>query len=160
MTSPGYAPLELAAPVLVAVAYFDLRFMRIPDALPLMAVALFAGAAALAPMPDILPRMAIAGAVFAIGFAGFAFRLFGGGDVKMLAALLLLVPSAGALIFANLFSAALLAGMGAVALARRDGRFAASGWRSMTVERGFPMGVSIALAGLAHPWVMRLVAGA
>jgi prepilin peptidase CpaA len=143
----------LLAPVMVAVAYFDLRFMRIPNGLVLLALIVFAAAVVMAPPADLLARLAIAAAVFAIGVVGFAFRMVGGGDVKMLPVLLLAVPSAQILLFANVFSAALILGIVAVLTLRRIPATAHWGWKSFGGSRKFPMGLSIAMAGLAFPVV-------
>ena len=54
-------PMLLLAPVLMAVAYFDLRFMRIPNILSLMVVAVFAIAVFFFPPADLLARLEAAG---------------------------------------------------------------------------------------------------
>jgi len=144
-------PLVLVAPLLAWGAVSDLRRMRIPNAVSLVLVAVFAVAAAVAPPDDLLPRVAIAAAVFAAGLLAYLFGLFGGGDVKMLSALLLFVPVPTLLLFAYVFSAAMLVGIAAVLALRRLPAARRSGWKSISGATGFPMGLSIALAGLAHP---------
>jgi len=85
-------PLILLSPLLVQVAWSDLRSMRIPNALSLATVALFVLAALIATPGDLMGRCVMAGSVFAIGFAAFCLRIVGAGDVKFLAALILFVP--------------------------------------------------------------------
>ncbi|MCE6970000.1 A24 family peptidase [Cereibacter sphaeroides] len=152
-------PLMLLAPVLVAVAASDLRHMRIPNALSLAAVALFVISLPWFPPDDLPMRLVVAGGVFVIGFAAFCLRLIGGGDVKILAALLLFVPVSQMPVFANIFAAALLVGIAVILLVRLLPAARRSSWPSMQRTRRFPMGISIALAGLAHPFLAPLAAG-
>lgn len=78
-----------AAPLLVAAAW-DIATFRIPNTLNLIYLALFPVAALLAPAPvDWLWHLAAFGLVFAVGLVLFSFRLFGGGDVKLLIVLAL-----------------------------------------------------------------------
>ncbi len=78
--------LALYGAPLVVAAGWDLATFRIPNALNLMFLALFPLAAQLAPQPvDWLWHLAAGGVVLAAGFGLFALRLFGGGDVKLLA---------------------------------------------------------------------------
>lgn len=157
---PELVPLLLLSPVLVAVAYFDLRYLRIPNVLTLISLAILALAMLLAPPSDLLVRLVFAGAVFGLGFLAFAFRLVGGGDVKILFPLLLAIPANGLLTFANVFSASLLLGIALVLAARRLPVAAGSGWKSMGSKRSFPMGLSIALAGLSFPVIAAVQAAA
>lgn len=144
-------PLILLAPVLLAVGYFDLRYMRIPNALSLIALAIFALCAALAPPDDLMFRLGAAAAVLALGFIAFALGLVGGGDVKILACLVLFVPFAGLAQFAQNFALALSLGITVLLALRRVPALQRSSWRGFSERRGFPMGISIALAGLAYP---------
>jgi len=152
-------PLILIAPLLCWVAYSDLSRMKIPNALSLIAIAVFAVAAVAAPPDDLAPRLAIAGAVLALGFVSYCFGLFGGGDVKMLAARLLCVPVPTLTLFAYVFSASMLIGIAVVLTLRRIPAARQLGWKSVSGSTKFPMGVSIALAGIAHPAVALLVLG-
>ncbi len=73
-----------AAPLLVAAAW-DLATFRIPNTLTIIYLALFPVAALLAPGPvDWLWHLAAFGLVFVVGLVLFSFRLFGGGDIKLL----------------------------------------------------------------------------
>lgn len=144
-------PLILIAPLLLWGAWSDLRLMRIPNVLSLIAVAVFTVSALIAPPGDLVPRLAVAAAVFGAGFVTYLLGLFGGGDVKMLAALLLFVPVPTLPVFAYVFSAAMLVGIAIVLALRRLPAARRLGWKSVSDSRGFPMGLSIAMAGLAHP---------
>jgi prepilin peptidase CpaA len=144
-------PLFLLAPVLAAVAYFDLRYMRIPNALVLMALLLFLASAPFLALPEIGIRLAVAALVLVIGFALFAAGLFGGGDAKMMAALMLFVPSGSYTLFAYGFSMAMMAGIGLVLMLRCVPVLTRSSWVSLRQKGTFPMGISIAMTGLMHP---------
>jgi prepilin peptidase CpaA len=149
-------PYLLILPLLGAVALSDLRWMRIPNWMPLAAVALFFCTAVFLPPADLLPRLGIAGIVFGAGFTAFALRLVGGGDVKMLAALMLFIPSSTVLLFANIFAVSLLLGIVAVLSLRRILPTNGHAWKAFSGTTGFPMGISIALAGIAHLGVLAL----
>lgn len=152
-------PMLLLAPVLMAVAYFDLRFMRIPNILSLMVLAVFAVAAFFFPPADLLARLVIATSVLLLGFIGFSFRLIGGGDVKILSALMLVVPTSGIVVFANVFSISMFAGIILVLAIRRFPQVNSLGWKSFGGSHKFPMGLSIAMAGLAFPVVSLVMQG-
>src|SRR5690606_41800153 len=96
-------------------------------------------------------RVAAPAAVFALRFVTSLFGLFGGGDVKMLSALVLFVPVSTLALFAYVFSAAMLAGMAAILLLRRLPAAQRLGWKSSSGSTGVPMRLSSAMAGLAHP---------
>jgi prepilin peptidase CpaA len=147
-------PMLLLAPVLVAVAYCDLRFMRIPNVFTLLAIAIFGFAVFAYPPEDLTSRLVVAGIVLALGCVGFAFRLFGGGDVKILSALMLAVPTHGLAVFANVFSASMIGGIVLVLALRRLTWFQGRGWKTFDGSTKFPMGLSIALSGLAFPFVV------
>ena len=141
-------PLVLLLPLLAAVAVADLRMLRIPNILPLASLGLFLLTSLVAPPDDTALRLLVAAATLVLGTTAFAFRLLGGGDVKMLAALMLFVPVASLLLFLNILALSLLAGMALVLTLRR--MVPAGGWRGLSETRGFPAGVSIAMAGGGH----------
>ena len=144
-------PLVLLSPVLVAAAYSDLRHMRIPNSFALLAVAIFfLSAPFLLPLDVLLVRIGIAAAALALGFLAFMLRMLGGGDAKMFAALLLFVPTETMSLFLLIFSAALVFGIALMPVLRALPNAAATGWVSLQRDARFPMGISIALAGLAH----------
>ena len=144
-------PLILISPILIAVAYCDLRFMRIPNVLSVLILAIFVTALLIDPPDDLLARLAVAAAVFGLGFTGFCFRMLGGGDVKILSAVMLFVPLHSLGLFAYIFSAALLVGIAAILTLRRLPLATDHRWKSISGSTRFPMGVSIALAGIVHP---------
>ncbi|MDG4647341.1 prepilin peptidase [Roseibacterium sp. SDUM158017] len=144
-------PLLLLAPALVAVAYCDLRYMKIPNALVMGALALFVVTAPMLGWSELGARVAAGASVLAVGFVLFAMRLFGGGDVKMMAALMLFVPSQTYTLFGLGFSAAMMAGIGIVLALRTVPALAGSSWVGLQQRGTFPMGISIAMTGLAHP---------
>ena len=145
------------APLLVLAAYCDVRHLRIPDVISVAMVGIFAVSAFVSMPDDLGARLAAAGGVFAVGFVAFAARLVGGGDVKLLSALMLFVASDHWLLFANILSVALLVGVAGI-VAARSARFSgAERWKSLVVPRAFPMAVSIAMAGLSLPVLARLV---
>ena len=150
------APLVLIAPLLCAVAYFDLRYMRIPNGLSLLALVAFALVCLFAPPEDLGLRVLAAGSVFLLGLAAFAFGLVGGGDVKIFASLLLFVPFSGMIGFAQLFALSLAVGIAGLTLLRAIRPLRQIGWLGLSDQRGFPMGISIALAGLSYPVIVAL----
>lgn len=147
-------PLFAAAPVMVIAAWSDIRHMLIPNVLSLVLVGIFVLFSAAFPPPDLAWRLVIAGSVLVLGIVANYFRLFGGGDVKLLSALMLLVPVPTLITFTHVFSLSMLLGIAAILTLRRIPAVAATGWPAFRPGRHFPMGVSIGLAGLAHPVVV------
>ena len=147
-------PLWLLSPLLLSVGYCDLRYMRIPNALSLLAVALFVLTMPLLGWQEVLVRLAAAAIVFGAGFVIFALRMVGGGDVKILGALMLFIPSTTYQIFSFGFSAALILGLAFVLGLRLVPRLQRTDWVTMRSHGTFPMGISIALAGLVHPFIV------
>lgn len=147
-------PLLLMSPILVVAAYCDLKFMRIPNALSLEAIALFGLSGILIGLPEVGWRLVAALAVFSVGTGAFAFRLVGGGDVKMLAALMLFIPSSVWTLHALVFSASLVVGLVLMRTWRKFPGLHPPGWVSLASPGAFPMGISIALSGLALPMVL------
>ncbi|MCV2867994.1 prepilin peptidase [Defluviimonas sp. WL0002] len=153
-----FVPLIAVAPVMITAGWFDLRFLRIPNVLSLIVVATFVLFSLAFPPHDLFWRLLVAAIVLAIGLVGFHFRAFGGGDVKLLSALMLLIPVSTLGTFAHVFSLSMFVGIAAVLTMKRIPIFAQTGWASMRPGRQFPMGVSIGLAGLAHPFVVIFLA--
>jgi prepilin peptidase CpaA len=147
-------PLVAAAPVMVTAAWSDLRHMLIPNVLSLILVGIFVLFSLAFPPEDLLARLMVAGSVLVLGMGANYLGLFGGGDVKLLSALLLLVPVPTLVTFAHVFSVSMLLGIAAIMLLRRVPMLAATGWPAFRPGRHFPMGVSIGMAGLAHPAVV------
>jgi prepilin peptidase CpaA len=152
-------PLVLLVPVLLAVGYFDMRYMLIPNRLVLLSLTLFGLCAFLLPTDELVTRLMVGFGVLLFGFVAFALNLFGGGDVKMLACLALFIPATTYPAFFQLFAVALAFGMLAVLAIRRMPGAESSSWRGLNEKRGFPMGVSIALAGILHPFTLVTASG-
>jgi len=147
-------PLAIVSPVLVACAYSDLRYMRIPNKLVLMLAVFFVITSPMLTLPEIGWRIAVSAIVFGISAIAFSLRMLGGGDVKMLAALLLFIPSTTLTTFGYIFSSSMLTGL-LVSTTLQNAAWAESlGWASVKAKGRFPMGISIALAGVAHPLVV------
>lgn len=152
--SPDFYPLLFASPLLVAMAVADMAWMRIPNALVLTMIALFAVSAPMSlTLEETIFRIAVAVAVFGIGFVAFALNVVAGGDVKALAALMLFVPSSALTAFGFTFSAALLVAIAITLALRRLVGSPESRFVSLATGSGIPMGVGIALAGLVLPFV-------
>lgn len=128
--------------------------MRIPNVLVYIALALFVVTAALLPWTEIGWRVGIACAVLFVGFILFALRLFGGGDIKMLSALMLFIPSQTLSLYGVIFSASMLLGIAFILTLRRAPFAENSSWVSLGATGKFPMGISIALSGLLHPFAV------
>ena len=149
----------LLLPLLAVVAYFDLRYMRIPDRLTLAALALFLLLSPTLSLPELAPRLLVAGTVFSIGVVAFALGLFGGGDVKFLPALLLFVPPAQLALFSFCLSGSILLAIASVTLLRSRAPAQAAQWAFVARPRGLPLGLSFALAGFAFAAVTRVRLG-
>ena len=91
-------------------ALHDVNSLTIPNWLNLTIAALFVPAAVFSGLPmEILFGHVLAGlAAFVIGFALFAFRVFGGGDAKMIPAVMLWIGPSASLEF--VFTMALVGG--------------------------------------------------
>jgi len=91
-------------------ALHDVNSLTIPNWLNLTIAALFVPAAVFSGLPvEILIGHVLAGlAAFVIGFALFAFRIFGGGDAKMIPAVMLWIGPSASLEF--VFTMALVGG--------------------------------------------------
>lgn len=135
--------------LLAAVIYFDLRFMRLPNVLSLAFVLVFAATVAWTlPMEELLWRLGIGLAVLVVGIAANALRLLGGGDVKVLAALVLFFPRAELLSFTYIFCISMIVGIVLLLAIRRALRRYDPAWRGLREGGKYPMGISIGLAGL------------
>jgi len=149
-------PLFAAAPVMVVAAWSDLRHMLIPNVLSLILVGIFVLFSLAFPPADLQWRLIVAGSVLVVGMIANYLHLFGGGDVKLLSALMLLVPVPTLVTFTHVFSLSMLFGIAVILTLRRIPAVAATGWPAFRPGRHFPMGVSIGLAGLVHPVVAAL----
>lgn len=150
----GLLPLALAVPILLWIAWTDFRLMRIRNSAVLAALAVFVLTIPVIGLSEAGLRFLAGMAVFAAGFAMFAARLVGGGDVKMGAALMLFVPTGTYALFAFLFSAAMLFGIALVLSLRAVPALRRAGPVSLRAKGTFPMGIALGLSGVAHLGVL------
>jgi prepilin peptidase CpaA len=133
----------ILALLLLAAAIWDLRTRTIPNSLN-AAVALLAipfwWATGVDPWPDAAIQVALAAAVFGLFAIAFALGGMGGGDVKMVAALVLWLPPQAVLMMLVIMS---LAG-GLLTLAMLLRHRVAKSQHQLEI----PYGVAIAFAGL------------
>lgn len=157
-------PLITFAGLMAWAAYSDATRYVIPNRIPVAVAALWAVYAIArltggAPLDELLIALALGAGAFGVGTAMFALRMFGGGDVKLLAAIMLWAGPQTALPF--VFVTFLLGGLLALVI------LAARLVRDMTVARAagmpspsvnivlsnalrssVPFGVAIAAGGL------------
>ena len=147
--------LTAFAGLLVWAAWSDLRDYLIPNRICLAVVAVFPVHVLATGAYEIVPgALAAAGATFAVGFALFAFRIAGGGDVKLMTGVALWAGPAQ--IGSFLFMTALAGGLLAAFLAMRAWRHSADAvpdgaatLRLIAVrDTKIPYGAAIALGGL------------
>ncbi|MGV8951354.1 MAG: prepilin peptidase [Cypionkella sp.] len=139
----------MLVPLLLAVIYYDLRYMLLPNWLAALFVVLFAVTLAWVLPGDVLAwRLGVALGVLLLGMAANAAGLLGGGDVKVLAALVLFVPYHGLLAFSFVFCVSMIAGIVVLVALRAALRGRAVSWRGLQENGRYPVGISIGLAGL------------
>lgn len=143
-------PLALSVPILVWIAWTDFRLMRIRNGAVLLTVAVFALTMPLLGWPEAGWRLLAAAAVFGVGLALFALRAVGGGDVKMAAALMLLVPTGTYTLFGYVFALAILIALLAILGLRAIPSLRRSGPVSLRARGTFPMGLAFGLGGVMH----------
>ncbi len=138
-------------------AFSDFRDYVIPNRLSLSVAILYPAHVAASAMPvDWLGAVIVAGVVFVIGIVLFAFRVAGGGDVKLLAAVALWAGPIMILPF--LLIMAMVGGFLAVATLRHlrflrpwpSGAIAADEVMALKLKSSVPYGIAIASGGL---WV-------
>jgi len=130
------------------VIYYDARYMRIPNVISAGLLALFLVWLAVDfDNVALLTQLAASLIAFAICFLLFGLRLIGGGDAKVLPALMLFAPLAHLADLLLLF-AALLIGSVVLVIGLRQLRFANNlNWRIMQSNR-LPMGLAIGSTGI------------
>lgn len=143
-------PLALAVPILVWIAWTDFRFMRIRNRAVLLAVAVFVVTVPVIGIEEAAWRLLAAAIVFGIGVLLFAFRILGGGDVKMAGALLLLVPTGTYTLFGYVFAFATLVAILFMLSLRAIPALRRSGPVSLRARGTMPMGLAFGLCGLLH----------
>jgi prepilin peptidase CpaA len=139
--------------VLVWAAVSDAVWRRIPNSAVLSVAGLYLAWAVLAGGAGVGSALIVAALSLGVGFALFAFKVWGGGDAKLLAAVALF---AGLEHFATLILVTALAGglMAAVSLLSRPARALAI-WNMRgqgDFGRGIPYGIAIAVGGAVIVW--------
>ena len=164
MIAPPALWLATAAmlPLMLLTAWYDLKHLRIPNALPLAVLAVFLAAGLWGlPFETFLWRLVAGAAVLAAGFALFAAGLIGGGDAKMAAALAPFVAGEDLPALLIVYAVVALALLLVLRLAMQLARHRPTGWRAVDQyarparERVFPMGLIFAITIMAY-----LLAGA
>ena len=147
-------PIILLLPVMLAVGFCDFRYMKIPNVLSVIGVIIFIGTAFLLPVPEIGMRILAGVIAMLVGFILFALRVFGGGDVKIFSVLMLFIPSQTIALFGLVFSISILFGIGLIMTLRTAPGAQESRWVSLKERVKFPMGISISLAAVSHPFMV------
>jgi len=150
-------PLALAAPILLWIAWTDFSRMRIRNSAVVAALLVFVLTVPVIGLSEAILRLLAAAAVFVAGFAMFAARMIGGGDVKMGAALLLFIPTGTYALFAFIFSAAMLLGLAVILSLRAIPPMRRAGPASLRAKGTMPMGLALGLSGVAHLGVLALL---
>lgn len=134
-------------PVVLASALSDLRQLKIRNTHVLTAIGFFA---ALAPFlldgTEIASRILVAALIFAVCFFLFALRVIGGGDSKMLAVVMLFVPSTDAVQFLRIFAVALAVVSLSALMLQNSPAIRVLSWSSIQKKRHVPVGVAIAIS--------------
>ena len=144
-----FAPLIVITPLLAAMVWNDRKNLRISNKLVLiMLAAFFFSAPVFLSFHETAYRALFGVGVFVVGFLGFTLRLWGGGDVKAIAALTLFVPSYFLLLFFYFFTLSMAVGMLFVITSRSIIGFPECRWLALRPKASYPMGVSIAMLSL------------
>lgn len=134
--------------LLAAVILLDLRVMRLPNKLAIVFVIVFVATVAwMLPLDVLAWRFGVAFGVLLVGMAANAARLLGGGDVKILSALALFIPSENLLSYAFVFCLCVIAGIIALLCVRKLWPNPDSAWRGLRPKERYPLGISIGLSG-------------
>lgn len=140
----------IATIVALAVMWWDLRTMTIPNWLSVGAGAVFlALIVILLPMDDVIARLIGAGVVFVVGLLMFFTGGMGGGDVKAATAFALMIAPVDrgvALIMLAVFG---LLGLVTFWVLRRT-PLANGSWAVWSAPRSFPYGVALSLTLITY----------
>lgn len=150
-------PILVLSPLLVAVAYFDLRFLRIPNRLVMIALAVFVLTAPMVAAPELGTRILAAVLVFGMTSTAFFLRYLGGGDVKMMTALMLFVPTSGLTVFAYVFSVSMMLAVLITVTIQSPMVAHRMRWVSTSNKGALPAGLCIAMSGISLPYVLLLM---
>jgi len=149
------------APVVFLATWTDLREFRIPNALPLAGLVIFALTAVIfLPLAEIPSRLLGGLAVFVICFILYFARAMGGGDAKLLPVIALFVPGRDGLALLIMLAVCGLAGIAVIRLlAPRVASLSmgsAAEWKVWSTRSHFPYAYAMAGA-LALYIVLRLL---
>jgi prepilin peptidase CpaA len=147
MNPTEVVPLALLACILAFSAFSDARQLRIPNLHVVAVIGLFALAASFSlSWPDLAERLIAAGITFGIGFVLFALRLFGGGDVKMMSAMMLYIPASHLALYLFVFSCALLVSSLAITVLNHARSESLQNWEGFQTRGHIPVGVALFLS--------------
>jgi prepilin peptidase CpaA len=149
------------APVVFLATWTDLKEFRIPNALPIVGLVVFAlTCMVFLPLSEVPDRLLGGLIVFAVCFVLFSARAMGGGDAKLLPVIALFIPAGDALMVLIILSVCGLAGVLVIRLvAPRAASLplgAAAEWQVWSSRKHFPY--AYAMAGtLALYILIRLI---
>ncbi len=144
MTPVEYWMASAFLPILLATALFDLREMRIPNALSWAGLALFAFWLPFLGFEDGYYRVLAGLIAFGVCFGLFVAGWLGGGDAKIFPVTALFVPIDHMPAFLFSFAVAMVLGMVSIWCVRQRVSHPHARWVSMKPGAAFPMGISIA----------------
>lgn len=134
----------LTLPISIWAAWSDLKFMKIPNIISIVLALIFIVVGPLVlPFDIYLGRILVGIIALAVGFLIFFTGIAGGGDIKLLAAMLPFIAREELFAFAFLLSAMTLSGIAAHRLVGKLG-YAPEGWISWQGNRKYPFGLSLA----------------
>ena len=135
-------------PIMVTIAYFDLRDLRIPNwsVLAVLGVFLATGSWGL-PFDVFLWRLLYGVIAFALGFALYSVAAgqVGAGDLKLLAVLVPFIAGASAVPFMLVYALLSIVGLGVYLLAQARLKGRQTGLRALDQRIYFPAGILLGL---------------
>ena len=152
-TVPMLVALAAMLPLMIYVMWSDLRSLRIPNwvVLAVLAVFVVTGLWGL-PLDAFLWRLGQGLVFLLLGFAVFAVGRgsVGGGDMKLIAALVPFIAGAHALFVLVIYAIVTCTGLLAHSLARAFLRHRRTGWRALDQSTYVPVGVILGLTILIY----------
>ncbi len=142
-----------AMPFCLYAAFTDLKWMIIPNWVSIALVVVFVVLGLIfLPFSAIGWRLLIGFGVLAVGFVLNAGGFIGGGDVKVLAGFTPFIAPGDYADYLLILSVSMLATLACHRLAKRSAvvRSLTPDWKSWDAGRLFPMGISLATAGLVY----------
>lgn len=144
-------------PLMIATAWWDLKWLRIPNWIVLAVFAVFLATGIWGLAWDVfLWRLLYAVVTLLIGFAIFSTGLIGGGDAKMAAALAPFIGGHDVVRMLVIYAVITLVLVLVLRLVMHFARHRETGWAAVdqmhrpAKERSFPMGLIFAFTVLAH----------